>query len=123
MSGGPDEAIHVACTVRDLSQDERRRLGNGSSPPWRLLQPERSQDVRCSEKRSRALAQEVVRARRQRRSDLPWNRKDFASQLEREVRGDERSGALACFDDDRRDAEPGDDPISCGKAPFTQLCA
>jgi hypothetical protein len=119
MSGGPDEAIHVAGSIGDLSEDERRRLGNGSSPPWRLLQPERSQDVRCGEKRGGALAQEIVRAPRQRRSDLPWNRENFASQLECEVRGDERSGALACFDDDRRDAEPGNDPISRGKAPLT----
>jgi hypothetical protein len=49
------------------------------------------------------------------RGDLAGNGEHFATQLQREVGGDQRARALAGFDDHRGETEPRDDPVPRGE--------
>src|SRR5438093_8719133 len=78
---------------------------------------ERLEYIAWRRQRRRAEPEQSVRTCRERRRDLAGNGEDLSSLLDREVRRDQRATPLARFDDDRRRAETGGDPVARRASP------
>ena len=113
-----------------LAGPSRRRASTArpqlAEVDWRSLgrsEPEQLEHVLRRRERRRAEPEEVVRARGERAGDLARNGEHLAPLLEREIGGDQRAAALARLDDDRRGAEPRDDPVPRREPPGRRLDA
>ena len=111
--------------ARSVSQDredgERSVRDRGGAGSRLGLDPERLEHVSHGRQRSGALAQQVVRPRREAARDLPGDGEDVTAELEREIGRDQGSGPLACLDDHRRQREAGDDPVAGWEPPGCRL--
>src|SRR5207249_581492 len=96
--GAPSERLEHA--RRGFAELDRR---------GRTRQAEALENVACAGRRCRTQPEQRVRAGGQRRGDLPRDREDLTTLLQREIRRDQRAAALARLDDDRRGAQTGDD--------------
>src|SRR5215216_5865569 len=118
----PCELVHPACSVTQDREDSERSVRHRGRARSRLgLDPERLEHVSHGRQRSGALAQQVVRARRETARDLSWDREDVTTELEREIGRNQGAGPLACLYDHRREREAGDDPVASWKPPTTEL--
>ena len=147
MIADPVDAVLLADPARELQLDQRGGDVPGSEPrrPGQLvdarrvigqaleqlpgetagrldrgacgLEAVRLEHVCCGRDRRRPEPQQGVRACRDRRRDLARHHHHLPAVLEREVRRDERAGALAGLDHYRGRAEAGDDPVPRGEPP------
>src|SRR5262245_40103731 len=111
------ETVLAAQCVEDapgLRRQPGRRGGRAPSRPGHGAdrREELREDVLGAAAEDRAVAQELVRARRRRREDRAGNREDVAAELGREARRDERARAPRRLDDDHSGGEPRDDAIA-----------
>ena len=102
----------TASAASDTEDGAGSRLG---------LDPERLEHVSHGRQGSGALAQQVVRARRETARDLPGDGEDVAPELEREIGRDQGTGPLARLHDHRRQREGGDDPVTSREPPGCRL--
>ena len=112
----PDELVRARRTIEPL-EDRPRRFAEIDFRLGGRFEAEQLEHVAGRGQRRGSEPQERIRSRAQRGRDLTRARKDLASLLEREVRGDQRAASLARLDDDGGLREPGDDSVPGGEPP------